>query len=71
MKQDRPFLKAKFAVVDLAETVHLFELDKPIGFIKDKFGFIEVHLKGIPIPVEEEAPAKPDPPKANGGAEDG
>ncbi len=49
MNKDRPFMKAKFAVVDLAENVHLFELDKPVGFIEDKNGMIEVHLKGIGV----------------------
>ena len=49
MSKERPFMKAKFAVVDLVETVHLFELDKPIGFVEEKNGMIEVHLKGIPI----------------------
>jgi hypothetical protein len=49
MNKERPFLKAKFAVVDLTETVHLFELNQPVGFIEEKHGMIKVHLKGIPI----------------------
>ena len=49
MNKDRPFVKAKFAVVDLAENVHLFEIDKPVGFIEDKNGIVTVQLKGIGV----------------------
>lgn len=49
MNKDRPFTKAKFAVVDLAQNVHLFELVKPIGFIEEKHGMVEIHLKGVAV----------------------